>query len=83
MFPYVAGHWVSLPNMFLYYHAYNGFWGYKISHIFLNIYLFSFFIQFENDRSTIGFSTWKVENTPIFYNSEGLHIVRIVSYMSD
>jgi hypothetical protein len=40
--------------------------------LFLRSYIF------ENERSAEAFSTWKVENTAMFYNSEGLHIVGIV-----
>jgi hypothetical protein len=46
-----------------------------------NVYFhFSFLhsITFENERSTVGFSVGKVENTTIFYNSEALYIVGVV-----
>jgi hypothetical protein len=48
------------------------------------LFLFSFLhsFTFENERSTVGFSAWKVENTPMFYNSEALHIVLMVWNMT-
>jgi hypothetical protein len=48
--------------------------------------LFFFFLHsftFENDSSTAGISTWKTKYTPIFYNSEALHIVDLVWNTSD
>jgi hypothetical protein len=42
------------------------------------LFFFALLIHIETERSAVGLSVWKVENTPIFYNSEVLHIVRIV-----
>jgi hypothetical protein len=38
---------------------------------------------FENKRSAVGFLTQKTQNTPIFFNSEILHIVGTVWNTSD
>jgi hypothetical protein len=35
----------------------------------------------EREKLIVGFSTWKVENTPFFYNSEALHIVRSMEHI--
>jgi hypothetical protein len=37
----------------------------------------------ENKRSEVGFSLGKLEKTPIFYNTEALHIVGTVWNTSD
>jgi hypothetical protein len=44
--------------------------------IIILLFLCSF--TYQNESSVVGFSAWKIENTPIFYNSEALHIVGIL-----
>jgi hypothetical protein len=41
------------------------------------VFFFLRSFTFENERSAVGLKMWKNENTPIFYNSEGSHIVRL------
>jgi hypothetical protein len=58
----------------------------KFHLFFKSLCLSNFFLPlltFKNKRSAVGFSMWKTENTPIFYNSEALHFVKIVMNMSD
>jgi hypothetical protein len=40
-------------------------------------------LTFQKGRSTVSFSTRKTENTPVFYNSEALHITYTVWNTSD
>jgi hypothetical protein len=40
-------------------------------------------LTFQKGRSAVGFSTRKTENTPVFYNSEALHITNTVWITSD
>lgn len=50
-----------------------------IIYLSFTYHLFIFFLPlltFENKRSTVVFSVWNTENTPMFYNSEALHIVK-------
>jgi hypothetical protein len=55
-------------------------------HLFLNsldLFIFFLLFTFKNERRADGFSMWKGENKAIFYNSQVLHIVRIVLKTSD
>jgi hypothetical protein len=50
------------------------------------IFLFVFFLlllTFQKGTSAVTFSTRKTENTPVFYNSEALHITNTVWNTSD
>jgi hypothetical protein len=63
--------------------VYNGLGGHKV--FFSLCIIFHFFLcsfTFENKRSAVGFSTW-VDIKPLFYNSEALHIARIIWNTSD
>jgi hypothetical protein len=35
-------------------------------------------LTFQKGRRAVGFSTRKTENTPVFYNSEALHITNTI-----
>jgi hypothetical protein len=41
------------------------------------IYFSATLFTFENERSAVGFLMSRAESTPIFYNSEASHIVKI------
>lgn len=54
-----------------------------IFHSVCMIFFLSSVFTFEKERITVCSSTWKVENTLMFYNSEAFHIVGVVWNTSD
>jgi hypothetical protein len=76
----------SFFSFFFYHQVYGGYGDCNNSFAFKSLHLSVFFLllcTLGKGRNAVGFSTWNTENTQAFYNSEALHIIKIVQNISD